>query len=475
MKMTAVEICGAVLSMGVLFSATALAAQDEMRAAYVRAEALQRNNISSQLHGMSVQPNWIDGQSRFWYRTTGPKGSEFVLVDAERNTRQPAFDHRKLAAGLSALTGKKHTPDALPMQRFEFSSGGRAIRMQLDSDVIECELRRYQCSKLPAAAAVRPGEVASPDGAWAAFVRDHNLFLRSLRDGRELRLTTDGIVDHAYGERPDSFMTSLNAKKYDIAWPARVLWSPDSTKLITYRVDQRQVPPMPYVQWAPEEGYGARPKVNYLRMPMAGDEHVPMSRLVFFDLGSSAAEQVRRIDGQADPIQMPYDLIYDVGAPWWGSLWWDRSSRHTYHLVESRDFRRLQLVETDATTGASRNVLEDFSATSFRFDFRQLPRGFDGSSVVWPSEKDGWQHLYLHDIASGRELAQLTRGEWRVEEVVHVDQKAKWIYFRASGREPGMDLYYFQLYRVKPDGSGLTRLTPDDAQHEVSFSPDGRY
>jgi len=473
--MTTAGICRAMLSLGAFISTAALSAQADMRAAYERAEMLQGDGISDRLYGMSVQPNWIGGQSRFWYRAVGPNGSEFVLIDAERGTRHPAFDHEKLARGLSSLTGRKYSAGALPMQRFEFTPGGREIRLQIGGDPIQCDLRRYACFRLPASVVVRPGEVASPDGSWAAFVRDHNLFLRSLHDGREVPLTTDGVADHAYGERPDSFMTSLNARKHGDVWPARVLWSPDARKLITYRVDQRQVLKMPYVEWAPAGGYGARPKVHYLRMPMAGDKHVPMSRLVVFDLGSGPAPQIKRIDVAGAPIQMPYDLIYDAAFPWWGSLWWDRSSRHTYHLRESRDFRHLRLIETDVVSGAVRDVLEDFSATGFRFNFRQLPLGFNGKTMLWVSEKDGWQHLYLHDVGSGRELARVTRGQWRVDKVMHVDWQQDWIYFTASGREPGMDLYYFQLYRIKSDGSQLTRLTPEDAQHDISFSPDGRY
>ena len=134
--MTTAGICRAMLSLGAFISTAALSAQADMRAAYERAEMLQGDGISDRLYGMSVQPNWIGGQSRFWYRAVGPNGSEFVLIDAERGTRHPAFDHEKLARGLSSLTGRKYSAGALPMQRFEFTPGGREIRLQIGGDPI---------------------------------------------------------------------------------------------------------------------------------------------------------------------------------------------------------------------------------------------------------------------------------------------------------------------------------------------------
>jgi dipeptidyl aminopeptidase/acylaminoacyl peptidase len=99
----------------------------------------------------------------------------------------------------------------------------------------------------------------------------------------------------------------------------------------------------------------------------------------------------------------------------------------------------------------------------------------DGREVVWMSERDGWNHLYLYDGATGRVKNQITRGEWPVRAVVKVDEEARQIWFSASGMYPGKDPYFVNYYRINFDGSGLTRLTQADANHTAIFSPDMKY
>lgn len=91
------------------------------------------------------------------------------------------------------------------------------------------------------------------------------------------------------------------------------------------------------------------------------------------------------------------------------------------------------------------------------------------------SERDGWNHLYLFDGATGRVKNQITRGDWPVRAVVKVDEAARQIWFSASGMYPGKDPYFVNYYRVNFDGSGLTRLTDADANHNAVFSPDMKY
>jgi dipeptidyl aminopeptidase/acylaminoacyl peptidase len=95
--------------------------------------------------------------------------------------------------------------------------------------------------------------------------------------------------------------------------------------------------------------------------------------------------------------------------------------------------------------------------------------------VLWWSQRDDWGHLYLYDLETGSLKQQITRGEWNVAELLHVDEQARTLYFTGVGREPGRDPYFQHFYRVGMDGRGLTLLTPEDAHHTIRLSPDARH
>jgi dipeptidyl aminopeptidase/acylaminoacyl peptidase len=98
-----------------------------------------------------------------------------------------------------------------------------------------------------------------------------------------------------------------------------------------------------------------------------------------------------------------------------------------------------------------------------------------GREIVWSSERDGWNHFYLYDAETGALKNRITSGEWAVRAINAIDEKARVLYFSAGGREPGRDPYLRHLYKVGLDGTGLTLLTPEDADHNVTFSPDGAF
>jgi dipeptidyl aminopeptidase/acylaminoacyl peptidase len=135
----------------------------------------------------------------------------------------------------------------------------------------------------------------------------------------------------------------------------------------------------------------------------------------------------------------------------------------------------------DATTGQTRTVHTESSETEIDVTptpFIEAPNARilgDGNEFVWYSTRDGWGHLYLHDGESGDLKCQLTSGPWAVHEIKHLDEEGRWIYFVAGGREEGRDPYLRHLYRVRLDGSDLSLLTEEDADHAITFSPSGQY
>src|SRR5579862_692803 len=92
-----------------------------------------------------VRAKWLPGD-RFWYRDAGPDGAEFVLFDAAHGTHQPAFDHAKLAASLSAASGTNYNAGHLPFMTFEFVDDGKAISFSAKGKTWNCNLQTYACA-----------------------------------------------------------------------------------------------------------------------------------------------------------------------------------------------------------------------------------------------------------------------------------------------------------------------------------------
>src|SRR5581483_9769610 len=150
-----------------------------------------------------------------------------------------------------------------------------------------------------------------------------------------------------------------------------------------------------------------------------------------------------------------------------------------------RGHQAYRVIEVNAQTGAAHALIDEESKTFI--DYRPLvPDQFDtgkkvridindGKEIIWGSERDGWEHLYLYDGTTARVKNQITKGNWVVRNVDHVDIEKRLIWFEASGMESGKDPYYMHPYRINFDGSGLTALSNVEADHRVVFSPDGKF
>ena len=450
---------------------------------YRRAERWLAASASPLVLGAAVRPTWLSGD-RFTYRNTLDKGTEFVLVDAARGTRAPAFDHAKIAAALSAAAGTTFQPEALPFTTFDFvdsegrvlaSASGAApgqglkagqdqvatgIRFSAAGKRWTCDLDGRSCAPSEASAPAQPVrlESVSPDGRLAVFIRDHNLWLREVAGGAERALTTDGVLDFGYATDNAGWTRSDRPI---------VVWSPDSTKIATFQQDQRQVGEMYLV-----DTRVGHPRLHAWKYPLPGDEHVSMlHRVVIHVDGPRLVRLAMPPDQHRGTVT---DDIKGRGGEW-DDVQWSADSRRLAFVSTSRDHRQENLRVADPETGEVRDVLEEkvdtfFESGNGRANWRFLPAS---GEVIWFSQRDDWGHLYMYDLASGKLKHRITTGEGNVTQLLKVDEGTRELYFVAVGREKGRDPYYRHLYRVGFDGTGLALLTPEDADHEVSFSPSG--
>jgi dipeptidyl-peptidase-4 len=433
---------------------------------YAHAEKFMSYNTAPLVLHTMGRPAWLPDE-RFWYRTTTSSGSEFVLFDTVRKAGQPAFDHARLAAALSSATGRPVDAAHLPFVEFDFSADGHAILVFARGQRLRCDLEAYRCAaeggsqeKPGSQGALRALEVLSPDKKQGAFIRDFNLWVRDVATGKETQLTTDGVKDFGYATDNAGWIHSDHPI---------VLWSPDSKKIATFQQDQRGVGEMYLV-----ETKVGHPKLEAWKYPLPGDDVVTTIQRVIIDL---EGPRVVRLKMPADQHRSSLcDHIACRGTEW-ADVEWSPDASHLAFVSTSRDHKHEQLRVADAATGAIRDVLEETVATFYepgngRVNWHYLPAS---NEVIWFSERDNWGHLYLYDLATGRLRSQITTGEWNVSQLLRVDEKNRMLYFLGVGREKGRDPYFNHLYRIGFDGKNLTLLTPEDANHDVTFSPSGRF
>ncbi|MEW6319735.1 MAG: DPP IV N-terminal domain-containing protein [Acidobacteriota bacterium] len=425
---------------------------------YARAERFLAAHTNPLVFRTAIRPTWLP-DDRFWYRVTVPDGAEFVLVDPVRRTRGPAFDQAKVAAALEAAGGGAHAPLKLPFTQFDFSADGASITFEAGDRRWTCDRAGAACKALGPAEKRDTSAVLSPDGTTAAFTRGHNLWIRDVATGRETQLTTDGTADVAWARDDAGWVRSDRAV---------VVWSPDSKKIATFKHDARGVGDMYFV-----DTVVGHPKLTAVKYPLPGDERIFEIERYVIEL---AGPKIVKLDLPADPHRSSIcDHVVCGGT--WSDVMWSPDGREVAFLSTSRDHRRADLRVADAATGQVRTVMAErgeafLESGQNRVNWRYLQKS---AEVLWYSRKDDWGHLYLHDAASGRLKNAVTTGEGNVAQVLRVDEDARVVYFTGGGREPGRDPYFMHFYKVGFDGTGLTLLTPEDANHTVDLSPSGKY
>ena len=461
---------------------------------YERALAL-RNKFQALAFNIPDRVNWIEKTSRFWYRKSVKGGNEFVLVDAETLAKKPAFDHERLAGSLSAASNEKLTALTLQLTSLSFVDAERSIQFVASGSTWKCDLSDYVCRKTgpaPQAFQVRPpsedtpqeygndvydgmtglspqqgqqqrrqgaqeagpapenqNPKASPDGKWEAFIQNFNVFVRPKGKTEASALSFDGSEGNYY---------TL----------ASVTWSPDSKRLVAYRVRPGYRRQVHYVESSPSDQL--QPKHSTRDYAKPGDA-LDVAQPVLFEV-----ETKKQIVIDNSLFPNPYSLS--------NPAWWKDGRAFTFEYNQ-RGHQVYRVIEADAATGRTRALISEEPQTFFSYrplvgirnetGTRYRNDLADGREIIWASERDGWRHLYLYDGATGKVKNQITKGNWIVRAVDKVDEEKRQVWFEASGMYPGKDPYFTHYYRINFDGSGLTAFTEGDGTHAVFYSPDMKY
>lgn len=432
-------------------------AQAVTTADYARAERFLRARTAPLVYRADVDPQFLP-QDRFWYRSVVAAGHEFVLIDPSDRTRAAAFNHAGVASALSSVRDTSYAADRLPFDAFEYSADGESIVFDLGSRRYTCDVNGTRCTEQARGRSGNRNEVFSPDGRLAAFIRNHNLWMRDASSEESWPVTTDGVQDFGYATDNAGWTKSDRPV---------LLWSPDSRKIATFQHDARGVGEMYLV--TTNVGH---PTLEAWKYPLPEDSVVFRIHRVIIDV---TAPEVTR-------LQMPPDVHRSTTCDHircggtFTDVEWSADASQVAFISSSRDHKDARLRVANAETGVVRDVMREGVETFYESGFdspnwRFLP---SSNEVIWYSQRDDWGHLYLYDLPSGRLKHRITQGDWNVLEVLRVDEGTRTIYFTGVGREPG-DPYFQYLYSVGLDGDNLRLLTPDSANHRVTLSPSGRY
>lgn len=366
---------------------------------------------------------------------------ELWEMDAATGEKQLLVGADKLDAALPAEV--QNTSQATGLGRhapaqYQWAPGGDALLLQGGTALAWFDLKSQTAKPLVSGKEALADPKISPDGKWVSFIRDHNLWLVRVADGKERAFTKGGTEEIRKGELDWVYPEEL-------AITTAYWWAPDSTAIAYLEMDERKVTTYPLVSFESPVG-----EAEEERYPVAGGNN-PIVRVL---VGKVEGGEPRAMDTGADSnIYIP-------------RVKWLTDSKHVGIERLNRAQTVIDLLVADAGSGKSRIVFseKDLYWINVSEDLMFLK---DGKRFLWSSERTGYRHIYLYDL-EGKELLQLTKGEWQIEGINSVDEAKGVVYFMATEKSP----LERQLYRVGLDGSRFARITKEDGNHAVKFAPD---
>ena len=302
-------------------------------------------------------------------------------------------------------------------------------------------------------------EFLSPNGNLAAFIDNYNLWIRDLKTNKKTQLTFDGKEDYGYATN--------NAGWIKTEGPV-LKWSPKSDKIATFRQDARGVGEM----YLTTTNVG-HPKLQSWKYALPGDEKIFEIERLIIDLKNN---NIVRLNMEND-FQRSTTTDHIAGRD--GELLdtqWNEDGSKLAFISSSRDHKMANLKIANTKTGQVSSVFKETVDTYYESglgseNWKVL---FDSDEFIWYSEKDNWGHLYLYDLKTKQLKNRITKGNWLVRKLLHIDENKRELFFTAGGREKG-NPYHVYLYKINFDGSGLKCLTPEKGTHIINPSPNWNY
>jgi dipeptidyl-peptidase-4 len=389
---------------------------------------------------------WLkDGESYLQSRTdAGTGAAQLMKVNALTGRAAPFFDAARMETALLKLPGMSAADARTLAHRdsYQLNPSQTAVLLNANNDLFYYELGGDAAVRLTTGTEEETEEDFSPDGRLVSFVRENDLYVVDVATQRERALTSgggqttlNGRLDWVYEEE---VYGRGNKRGY---W-----WSPDSTRIAYLSIDERPVRNFPVVDHIPR-----RQVLEDTPYPLAGDPNP----LVKLGVAPALGGATRWVDTAA---YEPSDVLLVRVS-------WSPDSRRIVYQAQNREQTYLDLDAADADTGKSSKLFQE-KTPAWVDVIDDNPRWLKDGSFLWRSERDGWMHLY-HYSADGKLIKRLTEGKWEARTLDGVDEARGLVYFRGTEHSHIAE----QVYRVKLDGTGLTRLTQTEGTHRANFNP----
>lgn len=403
-----------------------------------------------------VRPHWQPDGKGFWYKNDLPDDKEeYIYVLAANGKKEPAFDAVKMAAVLSRLTDSAFLPSRLSLSKMMYDKDRKNVFIEVKNKCYKVDLKNYEFAPADSFPSPfsrsemvrgnirsrwqrqRESDSVSPDKKWVALIRNGNLYVKSLPAGVEKQYTYDGDTSHPYGQ---------------------IQWSPDSRHLVAFHIRPVEIK-----------------EVYYILSSVPGTTRGQLKSHPYAQPGDAfTSYEMFTVNVQEGSLVKVKTDMYDfLDYPW---IHWRRDDNN-YFIYEKADrgHQRFRMIEVNALSGDTSNIIDEKTHT-FIYESRIFTWYTEKTNeIIWSSEKDGWNQLYLVDALKGGVKNRITNGAWVVRGVDSVDEKKREIWFRASGVNAGEDPYNIHYYRIGFDGRNMVSLTPTNGSHRVTFSPDRKY
>jgi dipeptidyl aminopeptidase/acylaminoacyl peptidase len=430
---------------------------NSQKADFKAAEKFRADNLASKYGDLSVNASWIEESDIFWYSFKTSAGKNYYYVNAATRTKRTMFDSRYLASELRKLTYHSYNDLDLPIKDLKFEKKS-TTRFTFMIDTIKF-LFDITSQKLVMKDTVhkekkKPGwPTYSPDSLWIAYAKNHNLYLMKAKDkdSVEIQLTTDGERYYSYAGFGHGEDTVKNRKV-----KADVDWFKNSKKLYVEKQDERKVKDLFVIDVLAQP----RPKLETYRYSMPGEQFVPQTELIIFDVATKNRINV--------DLKKWKDQTIHVA---WSS---QKAADKLILTRKDRPLKNLDVCLVNAETGAVSVLFSEKTWPYFNDEYTRLSVLNEGNDIIWWSESTGWGQLYLYD-GKGNLKNQITNGYFVTGRVEQIDTLGRQVYFEAFGREEGVHPYYSMKYKASIDKGGMTLLTKEGANHSFSMSKSSKY
>lgn len=471
---------------------------DKVKPNYALAEQFSPKKILRMVKQTRVQPIWFEDCKQFIYSWSDTNSKKFYIVDAVKGTKRELWDMDWIAKEITMRTGDPYDALHTPININRIIRDGRFVRFDVASNKeVPRELPRHErndSTKIKENKGkkmkktfyfeydIKTGELlertkdeiddlypnypgwanVSPDGKFAIYEKNYNLWYMSMEDLEKLRiwdkdttvvehqLTTGGRPNRCYAyhsldEKPDS------TKRYRVY----ALWSPDSRHFVmTHRADS-----ILSKMWVINSLSNPRPTLETYRYQMPGEE-TPVTTMELFDFENKTSRMIDVSQFKQQRIGLfskpgTHATRYENPRK---SIWLGDNNGFYFERI-SRDMKKIEVCYVSLDCDTAKMLVHEEMNTSIESKQIRLVNG--GKQFIQWSERTGWAMLYLYN-ADGTLKNAITDGAYHVEDIVAVNEDEKKIYFTACGYNKDENPYYMHLYSVNFDGSGLKQIDETD-------------